>query len=262
LEFKKDRAKYLADNIIVDPARGSGHALGAVMRTEKAHLRTRVEKSGMNYKGYNIAIHEMGHNVEQTFSLNDIDYWSLQGVPNTAFTEAIAFVFQGHDLDLLGLTAPDAQGEALKVLNDYWAVYEIAGVALIDMQVWHWMYDHPNATPGELKQSTITISKEIWNKYYAPVFKINDIALLGIYSHMIDSYMYLPDYPLGHLIAFQIEEHIKKTGTIGPEIERMTKIGRVAPDIWMKTATGAPVGAEAILEATQRALKQMNAGSR
>jgi hypothetical protein len=262
LEFKKDRAKYLADNIIVDPARGSGHALGAVMRTEKAHLRTRVEKSGMNYKGYNIAIHEMGHNVEQTFSLNDIDYWSLQGVPNTAFTEAIAFVFQGHDLDLLGLTAPDAQSEALKVLNDYWAVYEIAGVALIDMQVWHWMYDHPNATPGELKQATITISKEIWNKYYAPVFKINDIALLGIYSHMIDSYMYLPDYPLGHLIAFQIEEHIKKTGTIGPEIERMTKIGRVAPDIWMKTATGAPVGAEAILEATQRALKQMNAGSR
>jgi hypothetical protein len=67
LGFSPDRAQYVANNIIVDPARGSGHAMGSSMRAEKAHLRTRVEKTGMNYKGYNIAIHEMGHNVEQTF---------------------------------------------------------------------------------------------------------------------------------------------------------------------------------------------------
>ena len=63
----------------------------------------------MNYKGFNIAVHEMGHNVEQTFSLNDIDHILLQGVPNTAFTEALAFVFQNHDLELLGLAKPDAR---------------------------------------------------------------------------------------------------------------------------------------------------------
>ena len=57
----------------------------------------------MNFKGFNIAVHEMGHNVEQTFSLNDVDSTLLQGVPNTAFTEALAFVFQAHDLELLGL---------------------------------------------------------------------------------------------------------------------------------------------------------------
>ena len=102
LGFSPDRAQYVAANIIVDPARGSGHAMGAGMRAEKAHLRTRVEKTGMNYKGFNIAVHEMGHNVEQTFSLNDNDFTLLQGVPNTAFTEALAFVFQGHDLELLG----------------------------------------------------------------------------------------------------------------------------------------------------------------
>ena len=90
LGFTKERAEYLANNIVVDPARGSGHALGASMRQAKAHLRTRVGKSGMDYKGFNIAVHEMGHNVEQTFSLNDIDYYTLQGVPNTAFTEALA----------------------------------------------------------------------------------------------------------------------------------------------------------------------------
>ena len=144
LGFAPDRAKYVANNIVVDPARGSGHAMGAEMRAEKAHLRTRVEKGGMNYKGYNIAVHEMGHNVEQTFSLNDVDHTLLKGVPNTAFTEALAFVFQGHDLELLGLPAPDARSQAEKTLNDFWGTYEIAGVALVDMAVWHWMYDHPH----------------------------------------------------------------------------------------------------------------------
>ena len=85
LGFSSERAQYLARNIAVDPARGAGHAMGAAMRGEKAHLRTRVEKAGMNYKSFNVAAHEMGHNVEQTLSLNDVDHIFLKGVPNTAF---------------------------------------------------------------------------------------------------------------------------------------------------------------------------------
>jgi hypothetical protein len=253
LGFSPERAQYVANNIVVDPARGSGHAMGAEMRAEKAHLRTRLEKGGMNYKGYNIAVHEMGHNVEQTFSLNDIDYTLLKGVPNTAFTEALAFVFQGHDLELLGLPAPDARSQSEKTLNDFWGTYEIAGVALVDMAVWHWMYDHPRATPKELNAATVQISKDVWNQYYAPVFRKKDVVLLGIYSHMIDSFLYLPDYPIGHMIAFQIEEQMKKAGSIGPEFERMAKMGDLTPDLWMEHATGKPVGPEALLEATQGA---------
>ena len=259
LGFSPERAQYVANNIIVDPARGSGHAMGAEMRSEKAHLRTRVEKTGMNYKGFNIAVHEMGHNVEQTFSLNDVDYTLLQGVPNTAFTEALAFVFQGHDLELLGLPAPDAKAQAEKTLNDFWGTFEIAGVALVDMSVWHWMYDHPQATPKQLNDATVQIAKDIWNRYYAPIFHKNDVVLLGVYSHMIDSFLYLPDYPIGHMIAFQIEEQMKKAGSIGPEFERMAKEGRVIPDLWMENATGRPVGPEALLEATQKALAAASA---
>lgn len=260
LGFSPEKAQYVANNIIVDPARGSGHAMGAGMRSEKAHLRTRVEKTGMNYKGFNIAVHEMGHNVEQTFSLNEVDYTLLHGVPNNAFTEALAFVFQGHDLELLGLPAPDAKSQAEKTLNDFWGTYEIAGVGLVDIGVWHWMYDHPNATPKELNDATVQLSKEIWNRYYAPVFHQKDVVLLGIYSHMISYFLYLPDYPVGHMIAFQIEEQMKKAGSIGPEFERMAKEGRVTPDLWMENATGKPVGPEALLEATQKAL--MTAGAK
>jgi hypothetical protein len=254
LGFTKERAEYLAARIEVDPARGSGHAMGAGMKGGKAHLRTRVGQGGMNYKGYNIAVHEMGHNVEQVFSLDNIDHWCLQGVPNTAFTEALAYTFQDNDLQLLGLTSPTSESIALKVLNDFWAMYEISGVSLVDMNTWHWMYDHPDCSPAELRDAVIQISKDVWNKYYAPVFKKKDVLLLGIYSHMIDSYMYLPDYAIGHLIAFQIEEQIKKSGSIGPEFERMALAGRIAPDLWMKKATGSLVGADALLSATKNAL--------
>ena len=257
LGFSPEKARMLADNIVVDPARGSGHAMGAARRGDRAHLRTRVEKEGMNYKGFNIAVHEMGHNVEQTFSLNAIDHTLLAGVPNTAFTEALAFVFQGHDLELLGLKKPDSREKALTTLNDFWGTYEIAGVALVDMGVWHWMYEHSEASAAELREATLAIAKDIWNRYYAKVFGQRDVVLLAIYSHMIDSFLYLPDYPLGHMIAFQIERQMEKAGAIGPEFERMAKIGNVAPDLWMKRATGAPVGPEALLAATEASLSTL-----
>jgi hypothetical protein len=255
LGFTKEKAAWIAGNIVVDPARGSGHAWGASMRGDKMHLRTRVGKDGMDYKGYNIAVHEFGHCVEQTFSLDEVDYTLLAGVPNTAFTEAFAFVFQSRDLQLLGLTAgPTGTEEALGTLNDFWSAYEIAGVALIDMAVWHWMYDHPDATPAQLKEAVIAASKDVWNRYYAPVFRRKDVPMLAIYSHMIDSFLYLPDYPIGHMIAFQIEGQMKKAGNIGSEFERMATFGSVTPDLWMEHATGSPVGPGALLAATERAL--------
>lgn len=268
LGFSDARARYLAANIVVDPARGSGHAMGARMRAAKAHLRTRVGPGGMDYKGFNIAVHEMGHNVEQTFSLNDIDHSLLSGVPNTAFTEALAFVFQKRDLELLGLARRDAHAAALDTLDAFWGAYEIAGVALVDMRVWHWMYEHPDATPSQLREATVGIAREVWNRYYAPVFGMRDVVLLGVYSHMIDSFLYLPDYPLGHLIAFQIEQQIGRqvakggAGSRGAEFERMARIGRVTPDEWMIKATGKPVGADALLDATAQALATMQADER
>ncbi len=72
------------------------------MKGSVAHLRTRISGKGMDYKGYNIAVHEFGHTVEQTISLYDVDYYMMSGVPNTAITEALAFVFQSRNLMLTG----------------------------------------------------------------------------------------------------------------------------------------------------------------
>ncbi|MCM2332684.1 MAG: hypothetical protein NDI82_01905 [Anaeromyxobacteraceae bacterium] len=257
LGFTPEKAAWLAERIDVDPARGSGHAAGAARRGDKARLRTRVGADGMDYKGFNIAVHELGHNVEQTFSLYGVDSTLLAGVPNTAFTEAIAFVFQARDLAVLGLGAPDAEAKRLLALNDLWMTWEISGVALVDIGVWRWMYQHPKATPAECREATLRIAREVWNRWYAPVLGVKDSPLLAIYSHMIHSFLYLPDYPLGHLISAQIEEHLsaRPAGELGAEVERMTRHGAVAPDAWMRHATGSPVSAEPLLEAARRALR-------
>jgi len=254
LGFSEEKAKFLSERIVVDPARGSGHAMGAQMRTDKAHLRTRVTKDGMNYKGFNIAIHELGHNVEQVFSLHGIDYYFLSGVPNTAFTECFAFLFQNRDLELLGLKKEDPMEKHLHALDTFWMTYEIGGVALVDMKVWRWMYEHPDATPSQLQEAVISIAKDIWNKYYAPVFKVKDSPILAIYSHMIDSAMYLPDYPLGHIISFQLEKYMEGKN-LGEEMERMCRLGSITPKLWMEKAIGSEISAEPLLKATEEALK-------
>src|SRR5450756_2048601 len=82
----------------------------------------------------------------------------------------------------------------------------------------------------------------------------SDVYKRQVYSHMIDAFLYLPDYPIGHMIAFQVERQMEKVGAIGPEFERMTKLGNLAPDLWMTEATGAPVGPEALLAEAEKAL--------
>ena len=253
LGFSAEKARFLSDHIVVDPARGAGHALGAVRREDKAHLRTRIPKGGMDYKGYNIAIHEMGHNVEQVFSLDEIDHWFLSGVPANAFTEALAFLFQNRDLEVLGLAAPSAEERRMQTLATLWNAYEIAGVSLVDMQVWHWMYDHPKATPAELREAVLGIAREVWNRYYAPLFGVRDAEILAIYSHMIDYGLYLPDYALGHLIAFQVGQTVRGE-RFGTELERVARQGRITPDAWMRGAVGQPLSAQPLLAAAREAL--------
>ena len=253
LGFTPERASWIARRIAVDPARGAGHALPAVRREDRAHLRTRVPRGGMDYKGYNVALHELGHNVEQVFSLHGVDHWWLASVPNNACTEAFAFVYQGRDLELLGLGETGAEARRGHALATLWNTYEIGGVSLVDMRVWSWLYAHPAATPAELREATLRLAREVWNRHFAPVFGMRDVELLAIYSHMISNGLYLPDYAIGHIIAFQIAEHLEG-GDFGAECERIARQGRLTPDAWMRGAVGGPVSAEALLAAAREAL--------
>lgn len=254
LGFTRDMANYICDKVTVDPSRGAGHAWEAAMKTDKARLRTRIGENGMDYKGYNIAVHEFGHNVEQTLTLYNVDNYIMKGVPNTAFTEALAFVFQMRDLELLGYKNNDPDKDALNTLDIFWGCYEIMGVSLVDINVWKWMYAHPDATKAELKAQVMQIARDIWNQYYEPVLGEKDSPILAIYSHMVDSPLYLANYPYGHIIEFQLEQQLQGKN-IADEILRMFPVGRLTPQNWMRHAVGSEVSTQPLLDAAELAVK-------
>jgi hypothetical protein len=254
LGWSPERAAFLSDKIVVDPARGSGHAWGAAKKGSLSHLRTRISDKGMDYKGYNIAVHEFGHNVEQTISLYNVDNYLMSGVPNTGFTEALAFIFQSRDLLLLGMKDQNPDREKLEVLDASWSLMEIMGVGMVDMKIWKWLYENPDATPAQLKKSTIEIAINVWNKYFAPVMGVKDSPLLAIYSHIIDSPLYLANYSYGQVINFQIEEYLRGKSFSG-EIDRMFSQGRLTPQQWMTAAVGTRISTKPILNALDNVLK-------
>lgn len=256
LRFDPKMAELIASKIEVDAARGSGHAWRASMRTTTSHLRTRIGTDGMDYKGYNIAIHELGHNVEQTISVQFVDNYFVNGIPNTAFTEALAFMFQARDLELLGKTQNDPLNEYLNTLDVFWANYEMMGVSLVDMNVWKWMYENPNANAQQLKEAVIKISNDIWNQYYADVFGEKDVPILAIYSHMIQSPLYLMNYPYGRLIMFQLEDFYKGKN-FAEETIRIFSLGRLTPQVWMQRAVGEQINNQPIFNAVRIALNKI-----
>jgi len=254
LGFAPAGAAAIAERIVVEPARGAGHAWGAQMRAERSYLRTRVDAGGMNYQGFNVAMHELGHCVEQVLSLQHADSYLMSGVPNTAVTEAFAFIFQNSDLRVLGFPETTASARRLQALDTLWMTYEIAGVALVDMKTWEWLYRNPGAKPDSLRRAVMSCAREVWNKYYAPVFGVRDQVILAAYSHMIDAALYLPDYPLGHLIAFQLASYLQGKN-LGREMERMCRAGRLTPQLWMKNAVGEEISAKPLLAAAREALE-------
>ncbi|MDR1951566.1 MAG: hypothetical protein LBP96_04995, partial [Bacteroidales bacterium] len=256
LGWERARAHEISSKIKVEGSRGAGHAWGARMKGDQARLRTRIGEKGMDFKGFNIGIHELGHNVEQTLSLYDVDYYMLRSVPNTSFTEALAFIFQDRDMELLGKKENNPLKTSLDVLGIFWSSYEIMGVSLVDMNVWEWLYQNPNATKEQLREAVLRISKEIWNKYYAPVFGVENEPILAVYSHMIKLPLYLSAYPLGRLIQFQLEDHLEGEN-FAKEVERIFTLGSITPKHWMLQAVGEELSVKPLIASTRVAAEKV-----
>lgn len=258
LGFTPAKADEVCSKVRVDASRGAGHAWGAMGKNDVSRLRTRVAADGMDYKGYNIAVHEFGHNVEQTITINDVDNYAMNGVPSTAFTEALAFVFQKRDLELLGYkTTNPEEAQAMQMLDIFWNCYEIMGVSLVDLYTWRWLYETPNVTAESLKATVLRNAAEVWNKYYAPIFGHENSTILGIYSHMINYPLYLPNYPYGHLVESQLETHFVGRN-IGQEVCRIYPAGRLTPNLWMENAVGMPVSINPLLQNVCKAVTLIN----
>jgi hypothetical protein len=246
---------FLKNKITVDNGRGCGHAMEAHRKEDNAHIRIRFDEDGLTYKNFVVAMHELGHAVEQVFSLNYMDHYLLAGVPNTAFTECFAFIFQNKVSEILEL--PTTDNKNLYVLDLLWETFEISGVAMTDIEIWEWLCNNEKATAQELKEAVLNISKNVWNKYFSSVLGIKDQVLLSIYSHIIDCGLYTPDYPLGLIIKFQLESYLKNK-SLSEEMFRMCKIGSVSPNLWMNIAVGESISASSLIEAAKKAINEVH----
>ena len=118
------------------------------------------------------------------------------------------------------------------------------------------MYAHPDATADQLRDAVITLAKNIWNEYYAPVFGTRDETVLAIYSHAICYPLYLSAYAFGQIIQFQLENYFEGRN-FADEVTRIYRLGRLTPNEWMRRATNSDLSVEPMLKAARQALNEL-----
>lgn len=239
LGYSREDAEFLGSRVRVEIARGSGHAMRPQLTQYGAWLRTSRLKDQLGWDGFDTAMHELGHNLEQLCSTYFAPRPSLRNVPNTACTEAFAFLYQSLGKRVLGLEAGGGaqRAYALDSVQTMLAACQIAGPSLLEMHVWRWLYAHPEATASQLRDEVLNTAERLWSRHYERDFGKDPFRLLAAYQHMIAHPLYLADYALGHVISHQIRSHMRGKD-LACETKRITSIGRLTPDLWMRRAVG------------------------
>lgn len=246
LGYTPDDAQFLADNIRVEICKGAGHAVPPGRPEYASWMRTSSLADELGWDGFDTAMHELGHNIEQVISCHFAPRPILRGVPNTACTEAFAFLYQSQARRVLGL--PDFGDAQLETVQRLIEACEIAGPALLEIRVWRWLYEHPDADAAALRDEVLRLAGALWAEFYEPYFGPDKYRLLAAYQHMIAYPLYLADYALGYMINHQITAHMAGKD-LAAETKRICAIGRVTPDLWMRRAVGSPISAAALLDA-------------
>ena len=75
---------------------------------------------------------------------------------------------------------------------------------------------------------------------------------------MLNYPLYLTNDPGGHIVHFQLEEHLAQCGSdaaFAAELQRIYRQGRLTPQAWMQGAVSAPISVEPLLSAVSRILQ-------
>ena len=245
LGFSAKDANDLGSRIRVEIARGSGHAMRPALPQFDAWLRTSRLSTELGWDGFDTAMHELGHNLEQLCSTLRVARPALRNVPNTACTEAFAFLYQSLGRRVLGIEPAGgaARAHAADAIATMLATCQIAGPSLLELHVWRWLYANPGADAAALRAEVLATADRLWSRHYERHYGPDPYRLLAAYQHMIAHPLYLADYAIGHVMSHQIRDYIRGRD-IAAETIRITSIGRLTPDLWMRRATGAPLSAE------------------
>ena len=127
----------------------------------------------------------------------------------------------------------------------------------MDLEVWHWLYAHPDASAEDLGAAVLASARAVWNRTYAPVLGGRDSPLLASGRSLIGRPLGLPAAALAQLMAYQLLRQAGREGDPDAFLARCAGLGRMTPDLWMAAATGGPVAPEPLLEAADRALREL-----
>ncbi len=258
LGWPDEEADFLGSRVRVEISKGAGHAMRPMLTQYGAWLRTNRLKECLGWDGFDTAMHELGHNLEQLCSTYYAPRPALRNVPNTACTEAFAFLYQGLAKRVLGIE-PSGGAErqfAIDSVQTMLAACQIAGPSLLELHAWRWLYAHPDADARALRGEVISIAERVWSRHYERDFGPDPYRLLAAYQHMIAHPLYLADYTLGHVMSHQIRSHMRGKD-LAAETKRITSLGRFTPDLWMRRATGSPISAMALADDCAAALRTM-----
>ena len=255
LGYTDEDAAFLGTRVNVEIARGAGHAMRPGIPEYNAWLRTNRLDDRLGWDGFDTAMHELGHNLEQLISTHFVPRPLLRNVPNTACTEAFAFLYQNKAKEVVGLPEEDeAKAFALASVEGLLAACQIAGPSLVELYTWRWLYKNPDATPEQLRDEMLSIAENVWEKYFKEHFGEDPYHILAAYQHMIGYPLYLPDYTIGHVISHQIKSHMRGKD-LAKETKRICSIGRLTPDQWMKEAVGSPISASQLIADAEAGLR-------
>jgi hypothetical protein len=248
LGFVDEDAEFLGTRVNVEIARGAGHAMRPGIPEYNAWLRTNRLDDRLGWDGFDTAMHELGHNLEQLISTHFVPRPLLRNVPNTACTEAFAFLYQNKAKEVIGLPEDDeAKAFAFASVEGLLSACQIAGPSLVELYTWRWLYQNPEATDEQVRDQMLAIAEEVWNKYFKEYFGEDPYHILAAYQHMIGYPLYLPDYTIGHVISHQIKSHMRGKD-LAEETKRICSIGRLTPDQWMKNAVGSGIKAKQLID--------------
>jgi len=255
LGYSAEDAQFLGTHVRVEIAKGAGHAMRPKLDGYDAWLRTSSLDAELGWDGFDTAMHELGHNLEQLCSSYFVKRPALRGVPNTACTEAFAFLYQSLAKRVLGIEdASEAERQfAVDSVATMLSACQIAGPSLLELHAWRWLYANERATAAELRAEVLAIADRLWKRFYERDFGKDPYRILAAYQHMIAHPLYLPDYTIGHVMSHQIRSFMRGKD-LAAETKRITSIGTVTPDRWMRLAVGAPVSYEPLAQDAAKGL--------
>ena len=254
LGWPDEDADFLGSRVRVEIARGSGHAMRPQLAEYGAWLRTNRLKDQLGWDGFDTGMHELGHNLEQLCSTYFVPRPALRGVPNTACTEAFAFLYQSLAKRVLGIEDESAAERAFheETVASMLMTCQIAGPSLVELRTWGGLRSGTHAMPKP-SASLLRNAEEVWAEFFQDQFGDDPYHILGAYQHMLGHPLYLADYAIGRTISHQIRSHMRGRN-LAAETRRICSIGSVTPDAWMREAVGGPLSATPLLEDTAAAL--------